>query len=109
VIDIANQKAVGTVPVGRRPYAVALSSGRAFVTNQYANTLSVIDTTTLKVVKTLAVGDYPEGIASDPARSYVYVACWFDNILMRVDTAKMTAAGEVEVGDGPRAFGVFLR
>jgi YVTN family beta-propeller protein len=71
--------------------------------------VSVIDTRTLKVVKTLAVGDYPEGIAADPARSYVYVACWFDNVLMRIDTAKLAVAGEVEVGDGPRAFGLFLR
>ena len=56
VIDIAGRTVIATIPVGRRPYAVALSGGRGFVTNQYANTLSVIDTGTLKVVKTLAVG-----------------------------------------------------
>jgi hypothetical protein len=27
---------------------------------------------------------------------------------MRIDTAKLAVAGEVEVGDGPRAFGLFL-
>ena len=97
------------MPVGHRPYAVALAGRHAFVTNQYASTLSVIDIGSLKVVQTIAVGDHPEGIAADPAGANVYVACWFDNVLMRIDTAKMAVTGEAAVGDGPRAFGLFLR
>jgi len=97
------------VPVGHRPYAVALAGQHAYVTNQYASTLSVIDIGSLKVVQTIPVGDHPEGIAVDPAGANVYVACWFDNVLMRIDTAKMAVTGEAAVGDGPRAFGLFLR
>ncbi len=95
--------------VGRRPYAVALAGGRAFVTNQYAGTVSVFDLDSFKPLATIEVGDHPEGIAADPAGAYVYVACWFDNVLQRIDAAKMVLAGEVKVGDGPRAFGLFLR
>ncbi len=109
VIDIATGKVVGTVPVGHRPYAVALAGQHAFVTNQYASTVSVFDIGSLKVVQTIDVGDHPEGIQTDPAGANVYVACWFDNVLMRIDTAKMAVSGEAAVGDGPRAFGLFLR
>ena len=94
IIDIASGKLIGTVPVGHRPYAVALAGQHAYVTNQYASTLSVIDIGSLKVVQTIAVGDHPEGIAADPAGANVYVACWFDNVLMRIDTAKMAVTGE---------------
>ena len=67
VIDIASRKVIATVPVGRRPYAVALAGGRAFVTNQYGDSVSVIDLPSSKVVKTIDVGDHPEGIEADPA------------------------------------------
>jgi hypothetical protein len=30
-------------------------------------------------------------------------------LLQRIDVAKLTTAGEADVGDGPRAFGQFLR
>ena len=61
------------------------------------------------MVQTIAVGDHPEGIQADPAGANVYVACWFDNVLMRIDAAQMTVTGDAAVGDGPRAFGLFLR
>ena len=109
VIDIAARKVIATVKVGRRPYAVALAGSRAFVTNQYAGTVSVFDLDTSKPLATIEVGDHPEGIAADPAGGYVYVASWFDNVLQRIDAAKMALTGEVKVGDGPRAFGLFLR
>ena len=71
--------------------------------------MSVIDLASLKVVATITVGDHPEGIAADPAGAFVYVANWFDNTLQRIDVARMAADGEAAVGDGPRAFGLFLR
>ncbi len=61
------------------------------------------------MIKTIEVGDHPEGIEADPAGAYVYVAAWFDNSLQRIDAAAMALTGEAAVGDGPRAFGLFLR
>jgi DNA-binding beta-propeller fold protein YncE len=63
----------------------------------------------LKGVATIAVGDHPEGIAAGPGGVDVYVACWFDNVLQRIDAQTLTITGEADVGDGPRAFGLFLR
>ena len=95
--------------VGRRPYAVALSGNKAFVTDQYAETISVIDLSDLKVTKKIDVGAYPEGIAADASGDYVYVACWEENTLERINTRTLNVENQVEVPDGPRAFGDFLR
>lgn len=107
VIDIPERKVVGTVKSGRRPYAVALSNGKGFVTDQYAGTITVFDAATLKALKTIEACDHPEGIeAKDGA---VYVACWGDNLLLKIDASRLETTGKAEVGDGPRAFGLFLR
>jgi YVTN family beta-propeller protein len=88
---------------------VALAGGRAFVTDQYGGTVTVFDTLSFKVVKTIPVGDYPEGIAADPGGKAVFVACWEANTLERIDTETLEVTGRAEVGNGPRAFGLFLR
>ena len=96
-----------TVPVGERPYGIAFSGGRAWVSNQYADTVSVVDLATLQPVGSVAVGEYPEGIwaASD---GRVVVANWFSNTVSLIDPATTTVVAEIETGDGPRAFGRFI-
>ena len=61
------------------------------------------------MVKTIPIGEYPEGIEAGSGEAYVYVVNWFDNVLKKIDTATLDVVGEVEVGDGPRAFGTFIR
>jgi len=109
VIDIAAGSEIGRVPVGMRPYAVALAQGRGFVTDQYGGTVSMFDVATLKPVKRITVGDYPEGINATADGKRVIVACWESNTLVIIDAAELKVIGEVKTGDGPRAFGAFLR
>jgi YVTN family beta-propeller protein len=92
-----------------RPYAVALAQGRGFVTDQYGGTVSVFDVATLKPMKRINVGDYPEGINATADGRRVLVACWESNTLEIIDAAELRVIGKVETGDGPRAFGAFLR
>lgn len=110
IVDLATKQEIGRVKVGERPYAVALANGKAFVTDQYAGSVTVFDTETLKPVKEITVDAYPEGIEADREGRYVYVACWEDNTLVKIDAETLEVAGKAEdVGDGPRAFGKFLR
>ena len=51
----------------------------------------------------------PKGSRPTRSGANVYVACWFDNVLQRIDAVNLTMTGEAAVGDGPRAFGLFLR
>jgi YVTN family beta-propeller protein len=109
VIDLADAREIGRVKVGLRPYVVALAQGRGFVTDQYGGTVSVFDLATLQPIKRITVGDYPEGIAATADARRIIVANWESNTLSIIDAEKLTVVGEIRVGDGPRAFGAFLR
>ena len=94
VIDTTTNKVIDTNPntheidpikVGTRPFEIAYYPGNEwmYVTNQLENTVSVIDTTTNKVIDTnpntpdeidpIRVGDGPTGIAYDPVNKRMYV------------------------------------
>jgi YVTN family beta-propeller protein len=109
VIDLETRTVVGKVKVGKRPYAVALAKGLAFVTDQYEDTVSVFDVASLEPVARIPVNEYPEGIAASRDGSHVYVANWETNTLSIIDTETLKVVGEVPVADGPRAFGAFIR
>lgn len=88
VIDLASQKVVATVQVGRSPAGVVASSraGRVFVSNPDSKTISVIDMREQKVVDTLAGGDGAVGIDAAADGSRVYAADWYGNQLLVFDT-----------------------
>ena len=95
VIDTTTNKVIDTNPntpdeidpikVGTRPFGIAYDPGNEwmYVTNQFENTVSVIDTTTNKVIDTnpntpdeidpIMVGDTPTGIAYDLIHKRMYV------------------------------------
>src|SRR3712207_8566753 len=70
-IDLAERKVVATVPVGDRPYAVALAGGRGFVTDQYASTVTVFDAATHEVVRKVSVGRSEEHTSELQSRQYL--------------------------------------
>ena len=109
IVDLATRKVTATLPVGTRPYGGAFAGGKAFVTNQGSGSVSVFGTVDLSPIATMQVGDYPVGTALTGDGSAVYVACWSDNVLVRIDAATLAVTGKAAVGDGPRAFGKFLR
>ena len=109
VLDLKARTRLADAPVGLRPYAVARAGDRLFVTNQHGESVSVLDAATFESVKTIRVGSFPEGIEADPTGSSVWVACWDSNTLERIDTETLTVSAKIAVGEGPRAFGRFLR
>ena len=108
VLDPATGATLATVPVGARPYGVAFAQGRAFVTNQYADTVSVISLDDLTLTATLDVGEYPEGIDATHDNTRIIVANWFSNTVSVIDATTLQVVNEIETGDGPRAFGLFI-
>ena len=88
VIDLALQKVVALVPVGRSPAGVVAVGriGRVFVSNPDSKTISVIDMHQQKVVATLAAGDGPVGIDATADGRYLYAADWYRNRLLVFDT-----------------------
>ena len=109
VVDLKEAKLLGSVAVGKRPYAVALAKGRGFSTDQYGGTVSVFDLATLQPVTRISVGDYLEGIETSADGNSVYVVNWFSNEVWAINTETLSVTVKMPAGDGPRAFGTFLR
>ena len=64
VIDAATNEVVAEVPVGRRPWGIAVSpdGSRIYTANGASNDVSVIDAAALRVVETVPVGERPWGV-----------------------------------------------
>jgi YVTN family beta-propeller protein len=68
VIDATRNVVVGRIPVGKRPWGIAVSSdGRTIYTaDGLSDTMSVIDAATRRVTATVKVGRQPWGVAVSP-------------------------------------------
>jgi len=108
IIDPLTGTVTATVPVGERPYGIAFAGGRAFATDQYADTVSVYRLSDFSRTETLEVGEAPEGIDVTPDGSMIVLANWFSNTVSLIDPASLDVVGEIGTGDGPRAVGRFI-
>jgi YVTN family beta-propeller protein len=57
----------------------------------------------------IASSDYPEGIETSADGNTVYVVNWFSNEVWTIDAETLKVTAKTPAGDGPRAFGTFLR
>ena len=91
-------------------FSLALDSvaatGRVFITNEKGDSVSVIDTKTNQVIKTIAVGARPRGIGMAPDGSAVYVAVSGANHITVIDPLSLEIKGTFPSGDDPEAFAV---
>jgi YVTN family beta-propeller protein len=67
-VDAQRLEALAPVPVGTRPWGIAVSPDDRFVysANGQSNDVSVLDTHTLAVAARIAVGERPWGVAVGP-------------------------------------------
>jgi len=68
VVDLATRHVIDTIPVGKRPWGIALSpdAHRLYTADGRSNQVSVIDTDTRQVVATIPVGDRPNDLLYVP-------------------------------------------
>ncbi|HWH42688.1 MAG TPA: beta-propeller fold lactonase family protein, partial [Usitatibacter sp.] len=81
----------------------ALAAPFAYVSNEGSGTISVIDTATDTVVRTITAGEKPRGITTSRDGSRVFVTEQAANALVAYDTASGERAGTVPVGRSPEA------
>ena len=87
------------------PRTLAIApNGEVWVTNKLSATLSVINPSTLAVVRTVSLpfASQPFGIAMAPTGGFAYVALEAAGKLLKMDVAGYTVAGSVDVGANPR-------
>ncbi|MHB8101362.1 MAG: PKD domain-containing protein [Methanosarcina sp.] len=86
------------IRIGGGPYA--------YITNEYENTVSVIDTATNTVTATIPVGSNPIGVAVSPDGTKVYAANYYGKTVSVIDTATNTVIATVNVGSSPNGIAV---
>lgn len=114
VVDVETHKVKKEIPVGVAPFTVVIARGKAYVSNWggripapgeptalssgtpvliepkngIANngTVSVIDLSTFKVVKTISVGLHPSGIAVNSKGTHVFVANANSDVISVIST-----------------------
>lgn len=81
----------------------ASADGRAYITNPNSDSVSIINTAINLIVGTVAVavGNFPSGVAVNPAGTRVYVANSSDDSVSIIDTATNAVIGAIAVGDAP--------
>jgi YVTN family beta-propeller protein len=127
VINTATNAVVATIPIPPQPSpmgplqpgsrfvaiagtAIRLIGGRAYVTNYFSGSVSVIDTVTNTVIfPTIAVGRSPTGVAVAPNGRRAYVANTNSDSVSVIDTTTNPPAvvgPAIDVGPGPEGVAV---
>lgn len=103
VIDLAEQKTVATVTVGRSPKGVVSSPDGAFVyvANSGSATLSVVDTSSNQTIRTIAVADDPNALAIDKGGDWLYVSHRSENSVSIIDLNSFAVLANLPVGLAP--------
>jgi YVTN family beta-propeller protein len=106
VVNLANNSQT-LVSVGQYPEGVAFDAqNRAYVSNEYSGTISVINPVGAKVTTTISglggklgdLGSHPEGMVADPHRPALYVAVTDRDLVAVVDTKTERVTHLVSVG-----------
>ncbi|PPQ33533.1 hypothetical protein CCR94_01385 [Rhodoblastus sphagnicola] len=109
VIDPTARRETRRLKARSFPYSVAVTrdGGKIFVTNQHDDSVTVFDGATYAELKTIDACGYPEGARAAPDGD-IYVACWMDDVLARIDARTLAVTAKIPVAASPRAFGAFI-
>ncbi|MBI1281337.1 MAG: multicopper oxidase domain-containing protein [Anaerolineaceae bacterium] len=107
-IDAATRKLVGKVDVGVGPVQVFVTPDNRFVVvaNQGtesipSTTISIVDTTTFSVVRTIETGKGAHGVVIEPSGHYAYITNIYGNNAAVVDLTTQQVTTTVPTGLGP--------
>jgi YVTN family beta-propeller protein len=90
--------AVDSYPIG---VAVNPVTKNVYVTNEFSNTVSVIDGGTQRVTDTITVGSFPYGVAVNPFNDRIYVTNRGSNTVTVIDSPTNTKLSDISVGNSP--------
>ncbi|MFD2872222.1 gliding motility-associated C-terminal domain-containing protein [Mucilaginibacter ximonensis] len=93
-------------PIVATVTATPAISGMAYITNNYANTISIIDLSSNTVIKTLNVGNSPITAVVNPINNQVYVGNSGSGSVSVINTSDNTVKTTISVGSYP--FGVYV-
>lgn len=98
------------VPVGAQPvHTVASPDGRyIFVTNFSGASVSVVDTRTWTLARTIQTPAAPHSIVTSPDGRYAYVACYLGAAVAIIDIARQALVGTIPLPPLARPYGLSI-
>ncbi|WP_375491374.1 YncE family protein [uncultured Jatrophihabitans sp.] len=98
VVDGLDGSVLDRIPVGARPWSVAFTQdgSAAYVTNANDDTVSVIDTRSRRVLKTISVAGIPTGISR--LGSEMWVTSNVSSTVSVIDTAQRDVIKTIPLG-----------
>src|SRR5690606_4680442 len=109
VVDLAEKKVIERWTAGgESPINASLDAetNRLFVTNQGSGTLTVFDTETGEIVKTIPTGEGALGVRFDPVSNVVFVANRRAGTVSVVDAESLEVVANLATGTHPNTIAV---
>jgi YVTN family beta-propeller protein len=106
VIDTVTGKEIGEIPhtAGVHGFAFVQDRKRGFITSGQANTVTVFDLDTLKVIATVpAGGNDPDAIAYSPKLRRIYTSNGDSNSVSAIDADTLKLVATIGIGGKPEA------
>jgi YVTN family beta-propeller protein len=105
VLDADSGKQVGEIADTQGVHGVALAPelGRGFASNGRANTVTVFDSKTLAVQKTIPTGKNPDALVYDASSKCVYIGDGRSNDVTVIAADKLEVIATIPVGGKPEA------
>ncbi len=100
VADTRTGATIQRIPVGSVPKSIWLDGPYAFVANSWSDTVSVIDTASLAVTRTLKTGFEPNAVFAAPGGGVVYTANRISNDISVIDMASGVETRRLAAGRG---------
>lgn len=104
VIDLTTGKQIGEIDELSGVHGIALAKKRekGYISNGLANTVTVFDYNTFKVIKTIKVsGTKPDCIIFDKVADKIYAFCGGSQNVSVIDAATDTQVGTIDLGGKP--------
>ncbi len=98
-----NLVSAGVVGTGGSPSGVAVSGGKAYVTNQAAGTMTVINLADNTVLATVPVGASPTAVVVNSAGTRAYITNSTAGTVRVIDTTNNTLVKTITVGANPNS------
>ena len=98
-VGLSDGEIASRTKVGKFPHDAAQYDGRSFVTNEFGDTISVVEGD--RLVSTLEAPEQPGGVAVSVAASIVGVLGVRDHTLEFYDAQSLRSLGRVDAGEGP--------
>ena len=79
---------------------------KSFVTNQYSDSISIINTELLLLEKTVSSASFPEGI--DTHGPFIIFVSWLDEEIVAIDERDQSVVSSASTGKHPSHCGDFI-